>query len=151
MTILWILLIVKAICCIAVAAPTFFFVRGGSWLKEIYRRRMERRLERALETLSEDFHPDESFFASGVGLAADFCHRRLFVAEREGGRMLAAILPFSALREVTTGEMNQNGFFDVYVELKVDDPKHPNWRLLLGDNKALANTIRETLNRLQPA
>jgi hypothetical protein len=47
--------------------------------------------------------------------------------------------------------MNQNGFFDVYVELKVDDPKHPNWRLLLGDNKALANTIRDTLNRLQPA
>jgi hypothetical protein len=47
--------------------------------------------------------------------------------------------------------MNQNGFFDNYVELKVDDPKHPRWRLLLGEDEALADAVKDTLGRLQAA
>ncbi len=47
--------------------------------------------------------------------------------------------------------MNQNGFFDVYVELKVEHPKHPKWRLLVGEYAALASAVKETLVRLQSA
>jgi hypothetical protein len=151
MTFMWILLIAKFAGCAVVVAPTLFFVRGGQWLKETYRRRVERRLERAFTKLAGDFYCDESFFGSGVGLAADFYDRRFFVAERDGGRVRAAVLPFSALRGVTTGAMNQNGFYDAYVELKVDHPNHPNWRLLLGENEVLANAVKDTLGRLQSA
>jgi hypothetical protein len=151
MTFFWLFLIAKFVLCAAVVAPTLFFVRGGSWLKEANRRRVERQLERALAKLSGDFIPDESFFASGVGLAADFCDRRFFVANRNGSKTRAAVLPFSALRDVTSGEMNQNGFYDMYVELKVDDPEHPKWRLLLGDDAALADAVKDTLGRLQAA
>jgi hypothetical protein len=150
-TFIWILLIAKVVCCAVAVAPTLFFMRCGRWLKETYRRHVERRLERAFAKLAGDFYCDESFFDSGVGLAADFCERRFFVAERNGGRVRAAVLPFSALRGVTSGAMNQNGFYDVYVELKVDHPNHPIWRLLLGENEALANAVKDTLGRLQSA
>jgi len=151
MILFWTFLIAKFVLCAAVVAPTLFFVRGGNWLKATHQRRVERGLERALARLSGDFVPDESFFASGVGLAADFCDRRFFVAERNGSKTQAAVLPFSALKGVTSGAMNQNGFFDNYVELKVDDPKHPRWRLLLGEDEALADAVKDTLGRLQAA
>ncbi len=151
MTIIWMLLAAKAVYCAVAALPTFFFVRGGGWLREKYRRRVELGLERAATRLSRDFHPDESYFASGVGLAADFSGRRFFVAERDGGRTQAAILPFSALRCVKSGEMNQNGFYDMYVELKVDHPKQQRWRLLMGENEALVDAVKATLGRLQAA
>jgi hypothetical protein len=151
MSIIWILLLAKSVYCAAAALPTLFFVRGGGWLKEKYRSRVEHSLACAASKLSGEFHPDENFFANGVGLAVDFSRRRFFVAERDGGRTEAAILPFSALRSVDSGEMNQNGFYDIYVELKVDDPKHPSWRLLLGENEALAGAVKATLGRLQAA
>lgn len=151
MSAIWILLFAKAIYCAAAAAPTLFFVRGGSWLKETYRRRIENRLARAMTKLSADFHADENFFANGVGFATDFSRRRFFIAEHDGGRTQAAILPFSALKTIDTGEMNQNGFYDIYVELGVDDAKHPRWRLLLGENEELAGAVKNTLGRLQAA
>lgn len=151
MSIIWILLLAKAVYCAVAALPTLFFVRGGGWLKEKYRLRVEHSLARAATKISGDFHPDENFFANGVGLAADYAHRCFFVAERDGGHTEAAILPFSALRSVDSGEMNQNGFYDIYVELKVDDPKRPSWRLLLGENEALAGEVKATLGRLQAA
>jgi hypothetical protein len=151
MSIIWILLLAKAVYCAIAALPTLFFVRGGGWLKEKYRSRVEHGLARTAAKLSGDFQPEENFFASGIGLAADFSHRRFFVAERDGGHTKAAILPFSALRSVDSGEMSQNGFYDIYVELEVDDPKRPNWRLLLGENEALAGEVKATLGRLQAA
>lgn len=149
MSAIWILLLAKALYCAAAASPTLFFVRGGKWLKAKHREYVERGLERALARLSSDFRQDESFLGKGVGLAADFSHRRFFVAEHDGGRTQAAILPFSALQSVASGEMNQNGFYDVYVELEVDNPKHPRWRLLFGENEGLASAVKETLGRLQ--
>jgi hypothetical protein len=151
MSVIWMLLIAKAIYCAAASLPTFFFVRGGGWLREKYRRRIESRLERALSRLSRDFRADENFFANGVGLAADFSRNRFFVAEHDGGTTEAAVLPFSALRSVATGEMNRNGFYDIYVDIKVDDQKHPNWRLLFGDNEKLAGAVQDTLGRLRAA
>jgi len=150
-TFIWILLIAKILCCAVSVAPTLFFMRVGRWLKETYRRHVERRLERAFTKLAGDFYCDESFFGSGVGLAADFWERRFFVAERHGNAVRAAVLPFSALRGVSSGAMNQNGFYDVYVDLKVDHPNHPNWRLLLGENEALADAVKDTLSRLRSA
>lgn len=148
MTVMWVLIAIKAVLCAAVALPTFFFLRGGGWLTATYRRRVQRRLERALARLAGDFQADESFLASGVGLAADFAHRRFFVAEHDGGRTRAAVLPFAALTGVSSGEMNQNGFYNLYVELAVDDPKRPLWRLLLGENEELAGAVRALLGRL---
>ncbi len=151
MTIIWMLLAAKAVYCAMAALPSLFFVRGGGWLKETYRRRVELGLNRAAMKLARDFNPDESYFANGVGLAADFSGQRFFVAERDGGRTQAAILPFAALRGVKSGEMNQNGFYDMYVELKVDHPKQQRWRLLLGENEALVDAVKATLGRLQAA
>ncbi len=151
MTLIWILLCAKAVYCAAAALPTLFFVRGGGWLKDKHKRHLEHRFERALAKLSSDFQRDESFFGNGIGLAADFAHRRFFVAEHDGGKTQAAILPFSALQSVDSGEMNQNGFYDVYVELKVNNPEHPRWRLLFGENEALASAAKATLGRLQAA
>lgn len=151
MSAIWFLLLAKALYCAAASLPTLFFVRGGGWLKQKHRHYVEHRLERALARLAGDFRQDESFLGNGVGLAADFSHRRFFVAEHDGGRTQAAILPFSALQSVARGEMNQNGFYDVYVDIKVDNPAHPRWRLLFGDNETLANAVKETLVRLQAA
>jgi hypothetical protein len=150
-SIIWILLGAKALYCAIAAAPTLFFVRGGGWVKERYQRHVEHRLERSLRRLSGDFRPDQTFFAHGVGLAADFAARRFFVAERDGGRTQAAILPFSALQKIERGEMNQNGFYDLYVELQVDNPARPRWRLLLGENETLANDVQAALGRLRAA
>lgn len=151
MSIIWILLAAKAVYCAAAAAPTLFFVRGGGWLKERYGRHVEHRLTRSLRKLSTDFQPEQTFFARGVGLAADFSARRFFVAERDGGKTQAAILPFSALQAIERGEVNQNGFYDIYVDLKVNDPSRPRWRLLLGENEALAQDVQATLGRLRAA
>ena len=148
MAFIWIILIGKVLLCVAAAAPTLFFLRGGGWLKDKFQRRLQRRLERALTKLSPDFHPDESYFSRGVGLAADFQDRRFFIAEHDGGRTRAAVLSFSALRNVVSGEMSLNGFYDIYVDLEVDDSERPSWRLLLGENKELEHAVKQTLSAI---
>lgn len=149
MTLIWILLAAKAVFCAVAAAPTLIFMRGGGWLKRRYRGHVAQGLERTLRRLSPDFRTERDFFASGVGLAADFSQGRFFIAERDGGRTQAAVLPFAALQRVARGEMNQNGFYDIYVELQVNDPARPRWRLLLGENEQLACAVNATLGRLQ--
>jgi len=151
MTVFILILLAKAAFCLAASMPTLLFVRGGGWLKGKIQTRTRRELERALSRLAPDFHPDKSFIPEGIGLAADFTTARLFIAEQDGAKTQATILPFTALRGISTGEINQNGFQDVYVDINVNTPTHPRWRLLFGENAALAGEVTEALGRLQAA
>jgi hypothetical protein len=103
------------------------------------------------KTAGTAFTPGPSFLAQGIGLAVDPAHRLLFLAEPNGSAMNSAIMPFAAINEVRRGEANNSGFYDYYVELNLRDAKKSSWRLLCGDNPALADAVEKALTPVLPA
>jgi hypothetical protein len=145
------LYIVTIVPCVFFGMPTSWWSTLGAWFQGLYLNGTQRAAERELKRLSVPFKAEKSFLPRGVGLAFDITHKQFFVAAAEGGHMHGAVLPLSALRGVESGEARDNGFYDYYVELKVDDAKHPLWRLLCGEDPALAQEIRQSLETLAPA
>lgn len=144
---LWVLTIVTFIFCAVSAFPTKWCAQlwdasVGLWHGHV-RRGLEHELAR--RAAGTGFVAEQKFFARGVGLALDKTHGLLFLAAREGSRLSSAILPFAALRAVSAGEASDSGFYDYYVELTLQDTAKPRWRLLCGENPALAAEVRQAL------
>ena len=144
---MWSLLIVTFILCAVSAFPTKWYVQSWEGTVALWRGHVARRLERELarRAAGTGFAASSSFFARGVGLAVDSTQRRLFLAERDGGKFRSAILPFTALRAVSAGEGRDSGFYDYYVDVAVREGAKPSWRLLCGERPELADEVRRTL------
>lgn len=144
---MWSLLLLTLLLCAVSSFPTGWCVRLWSWCAGVWRGHVARRLERELgrRAAGTGFAASSSFFARGVGLAVDRTHRLLFLAERDGENLCSAILPFMALRAVSAGEGRDSGFYDYYVDVAVRDGAKPNWRLLCGEDEALAGEVRRAL------
>jgi hypothetical protein len=151
MTLLWILLIVTFIFSAIFMLPTRWYTAMADWLRGFNARRHQRQFmqELARQSQSRPFVLAKSFFADGVGLAVDFNQRLLFIAAQEEGGLKSIICPFPVLKSYHRGERRDNGFYDYYVELTVDDPAHPNWRLVCGENPELAAQIVAVLDEVK--
>jgi hypothetical protein len=145
------LYIVTIVPCVIAGMPTTWWRDLGHWFTSRHVRAARRAAEHELARLAVPFQAEKSFLPRGIGLAFDFTRKLFFVAAPEGGHMQGAVLPFNALRGIASGEARDNGFYDYYVELNVDDSKHPLWRLLCGEDPALAEEIRTTLRQACPA
>ncbi|MDR3505672.1 MAG: hypothetical protein P4L52_05470 [Acidocella sp.] len=119
-----------------------------SWLRRSSSKHHLHQLEQELarQTQGRPFQQDKSFLKDGVGLALDLTQRLAFVAVQEEGGLKSAILPIAALRTHAVGERRDNGFYDYYVDLTVDDAAHPVWRLVCGENPDLAAKIATALD-----
>jgi hypothetical protein len=151
MTLLWILLIVTFIFSAIFMLPTRWYTAMADWLRGFSARRHQQQFTRELARQSQGrpFALDKSFFADGVGLALDFNQRLLFIATHEEGGLKSIICPFPALKTHSRGERRDNGFYDYYVELTLDDPAHPIWRLVCGENPELAAQIAAVLDEVK--
>ena len=140
---MWSLLGATFVLCAIAGFPTKWWVDMGRWSQTAWRRRTVRQLERALarQAGAQNFVAGTSFLPSGVGLALDPAAQKLFLAVRDGNGLTSAILPFSAVREVQSGEVNDSGFHDYYVDLTMREGARPVWRLLCGEDSALASTM----------
>jgi hypothetical protein len=148
MTLLWILLIVTFIFSAIFMLPTRWYTGMAGWLQKSGAQHHQHQLEQELarQTQGRPFEQDKSFFKDGVGLALDLTQRLAFVAVREEGGLKSAILPIAALRTHAVGERRDNGFYDYYVDLTVDDAARQVWRLVCGENPDLAAKIATALD-----
>jgi|GEM_PF-3171147 hypothetical protein len=148
MTVLIIALIITGIICAFIVLPTQTWEAMGNWCLAFARRSKQRKMERELARLARQmpFQQDKSFLPLGIGLAFDTARRLVFVCVSEGGKLRAAILPVSAVKGYTTGEMQPYGFYDRYVELAETDATHKQWRILCGDNAPLVEKLRGALD-----
>jgi hypothetical protein len=137
--------------CVIAGMPTVWWRDIGIWFRDWHVRAARRAAERELRRLAVPFQAEKSFLPRGVGLAFDFTRELFFIAAPKDGHMHGIVLPFSAVRGVASGEARDSGFYDYYVELKVDDSRHPFWRLVCGEDPALAQEIRQSLETLVPA
>jgi hypothetical protein len=144
---LWGLMIVTFIFCAVSAFPTKWCMQLWEASVRLWRGHVRRALEHELarRAAGTGFVAEQKFFARGVGLAVDKTHGLLFLAAPEGSRLSSAILPFTALHAVSAGEASDNGFYDYYVDLTLRDAVQPRWRLLCGENPALAAEVKQLL------
>lgn len=151
MTLLWVLLIVTFIFSAIFMLPTRWYTGMASWVKNSsskhHLHQFEHELARQLN--GRPFTQDKSFLKDGVGLALDQTQRLIFVAVHEESGLKSAILPLAALRTHAVGERRDNGFYDYYVDLTVDDAAHPVWRLVCGENPDLAAKVATALDNVK--
>jgi hypothetical protein len=126
--------------------------RIRSWAAARWRAHVARVLTREMRrrAAGTGFTPDADFFPHGVGLALDRGRGLLFLAERDGGVMHSVLLPMSALRTVRGGEFGGDGVYDHFVDVTVQERGKPSWRLLCGEDSALAAEVEQVLVAVRP-